>query len=395
MENFPLIFEQFFKRLLVYILILAAAVIGIPVIVILSQPQNFQNAISSLTHSHYFEQTANGSPNSVSSVNTKKSKHLQAPAHLLSMGWLTGTNNQLASYQDLQVVSPLFATIGDNNHVQLDTSASSIANLHAENKKVWGRVTLSTQSDTSVQQFLNNASGMDQTINSLIANAKLTQLDGINLDIEQIPSTDFVVFSQFIEKFSKATKQAQLTLSIDLQPESAITPNIGYFDQQLGTYADYLIFMGYDQHWSTDSTPGPVTSLQWLEDNIKQFIQMGIPPQKLVLGLPTYSRIWKVDQNGYTISSAALSNEYVNNLMQQEHNKETWDPALGDYYTTYNKYGNTYEVWLSNNRSLEEYLNLISKYNLGGVGFWSLDMLSSNDWNQLMNQFNLSHKSHI
>jgi spore germination protein YaaH len=261
--------------------------------------------------------------------------------------------------------------------------------IHNEGKKVWGRVALDSQSDASTHQFLANPNGYQQVIQSITTDAVQNHLDGLNLDIEQIQSTDYIPFTHFIKTLSEGSQQHHLALSIDLQPESMDNPsNLYSFNHQIGKYGDYVIFMGYDEHWSTDQTPGPVTSLRWLENNINQMIQTGIPSQKLLLGLPSYSRIWKVDQNGETLSSVALANEYVNNLMQEEHNHETWDSQQADYYTSYHKYGNTYEVWLTNNRSLEDYLDLITKYHLGGMGFWNLDMMSATDWDQLINHFN-------
>ncbi|WEG10971.1 glycosyl hydrolase family 18 protein [Pullulanibacillus sp. KACC 23026] len=393
MNNLPLIFEHFFKRLFIMILILAIGIVGLPTMVILSQPQNFKNAMYTLSHPNALKSSVHLSNQSINPKTQNKASSNKTSDQLLAMGWLTGENAQLTTYQELKTVSPLFATIGADTQIHMDLSASSIKTLHDEGKKVWGRVTLSTQSDATTQHFLENTGKMTPLIHGLIARALQTKLDGINLDIEQIPAVDRSAYSQFVEKLSKATKQTHLTLSIDLQPEDSTIPHLATYNQQLGKDSDYIIYMGYDQHWSTDAKPGPVTSLEWLEDNIKQFINTGIPPQKLVLGLPSYSRIWQVDKNGETISSSALSNEYINTLMQEEHNKETWNPQLADYYTSYNKNGKHYEVWLSNNRSLLAYLELINKYHLGGVGFWNLNMISSNDWNQLMKQFNSTHKS--
>jgi spore germination protein YaaH len=357
--------------------LIATIVVGIPAIVVLTQP-------------HPFEKTFDFSSQPVNLVK-KPTISSNSPSNLISLGWLVGDNNQLTNYNDLQVVSPLFATIGSSDQIQLNSSPSSISKLQAEGKKVWGRVTLDSQSVTT-HQFLESSNGMEQAIQGITTDAEQNHLNGLNLDIEQIPSTDQHAFSQFIKNLSMATQQDHLTLSIDLQPESKDnSARLTFFNQQLGKYCDYIIFMGYDEHWSTDSTPGPVTSLQWLENNIIQLIQMGIPSQKLLLGLPSYSRIWQVNQNGETINSQALSNEYVNTLMQEEHNKETWEPQQADYYTSYNKNGNTYKVWLTNNRSLEDYLNLVTKYHIDGIGFWNLDMMSSTDWNQLINQFNARH----
>jgi spore germination protein YaaH len=374
MDSLSIFIDRFIRRLLIFFFVIATIVVGVPTIVILSQPHAFSSA----------------SVSPAKTVSLGKTKEQATPSHLVTFGWLVGNNSQLSSYNKLQVASPTFATIDASYNINVTCSPSTISNLHNEGKKVWARITLATQSDAATHQFLNNSKGIKQVIQEITDNAQKNHLDGLNLDIEQIPTTDRDAFSQFVMGLSKAIKQYHMTLSIDLQPESKDNQaSLSSFNQQLGQYSDYIVFMGYDEHWSTDSTPGPVTSLQWLDSNIRQLIQTGIPPQKLLLGLPSYTRIWQVDQNGNAITSLALANEYVSTLMEQNNRHEFWDPTQAVYKISYTKNGNLYKVWLTNDRSLQAYFNLIDEYHIAGVGFWNLDMLSSTDWNNLVKRLNL------
>ncbi|WP_369795827.1 glycosyl hydrolase family 18 protein [Fictibacillus sp. FJAT-27399] len=87
----------------------------------------------------------------------------------------------------------------------------------------------------------------------------------------------------------------------------------------LGKYCDFVVFMGYDEHWSTDPIPGPVTSRPWLKDSIVEFIETGIPTKKIILGLPSYTRIWKRNQSGHIIRNPAFSAKYVENWLSNNH----------------------------------------------------------------------------
>lgn len=388
--------QSFIRRILWFTLSVAVLVVGVPSVIVFSQHQPFSGT-------DLFSSSSGNPTSSAGSTSSITLKPQQNPlpatgssSHMISLGWLVGNDQQVTSFNDLQMVSPLFATIDSSYHVIQQQSTPSITNLQHAGKQVWGRVTLTTQSDASTHLFLQDSSGMKQAIDSLVTAAAKANIDGLNIDIEQVSVSDLSTFGQFIKDLSVPMKQKNINLSIDIQPEPQnASPSYVSFNKLIGTYCDEVVFMGYDLHWSTDSTPGPVTSLHWLDDNIKQFTQTGIPSQKLILGLPSYSRIWEVDQNGATINSLALSNEYVSNLMRQDHHQLTWQPSDATYYTTYQRNGNTYKVWLTNNRSLQDYFNLATKYDLGGIGFWNLNFMSPNNWNQLIKAFNSNHKEKI
>lgn len=394
MESLSLFMESFIKRFFMFFLFIALIVVGVPSIVIFSQPHDFNHSLDLSAHLNTQQTLPVSSTNKINQA-LKPTQPALSASNLISLGWISGNGQQVTQYNDLQVVSPLFATI-DGSYKIHQTQSSSVSTLQKQGKKVWGRVTLNAQSNTATHQFLSDSKGMDQAIKSLVSTALQSHLDGLNIDIEQIPIQDRTVFSQFIQNLSVQTKKDHLNLSVDLQPEPTSTPTSNKaFNQVIAQSCDYVVFMGYDYHWSTDTTPGPVTSLQWLETNVKQFVQNGIPSEKFILGLPTYSRIWQVNSNGQTVTSMALSNEYVNSLMQQENRPITWDPSQANYYTTYSKNGKSYKVWLTNNRSLLEYLNLVTKYHLGGAGFWSLDNISTAVWNQLVDNFDKTYSTDL
>ncbi len=380
MDNLSSYIQRFFRRMVIFIILIAIAVIGIPTLIIFIQHPNSMNGSWAL-------KTADPSHLANRSKPTTKNPSEIAPSKLVTLGWMVGNNHQLASYDKLKIVSPLFATINSSYNLHLNCSPTFISSLQKEGKKVWGRVTLGNQSDTSTHQFLKNSKVWKQVIREIKTRAQQNHLDGLNLDIEQIPLNDRKAFSQFVMSLSKSIIPNHITLSIDIQPEpldrsSTLIP----FNRQLSKYSDYIVFMGYDQHWSTDSSPGPVTSLNWLEGNVKHLIETGVSPQKLIIGLPSYTRIWEVDQSGNTITSMALANQYVSKLLKQTNRPETWDPKQATYDVTYNKNGKRYKVWLTNDRSLQIYFDLVEKYRMAGVGIWNLDMMSSKEWNQLINQ---------
>lgn len=372
MNNLPVLADRLAKLFLIYSIFIAAIVIGIPSAIVLLHSHSGRDVVSTAQPMNVIRHTA-------------KVNQAPPPLHTLSFGWVTGNYSNVTGYNNLQVVSPLFATVSTLNPVKIETTPSLILKLHDEGKKVWGRVTMDEQTAAATQQFLGNPGKMEQTVQEIRDNAEKNHLDGINLDIENLTAEDRTAFTGFMMGLSNALKPNHITLSVDLQPEQGTPDSISSFNKMMGKYCDYIIFMGYDEHWATDPTPGPVTSLQWLRNNVQQFIKTGIPAQKLLLGLPSYTRIWQVNANGGTVLSQAVSSEDLNNLVLKEHRSEQWDPNTGAYYISYLAGGKQYEAWLTNTRSLQTYLQLIHDYRLAGYGFWNLNLMSPNDWNKLPN----------
>ncbi|WML53339.1 glycosyl hydrolase family 18 protein [Neobacillus sp. PS3-12] len=195
----------------------------------------------------------------------------------LNIGWVSGNNQilqHLSDYQNLNIVSPALASIDDqfNLHVTSDAVTNTI---HTQGKAIWARVIMNSDTKTNVHAFLTNQDKVQELIKQIHQTALRNNWNGINLDIENVNAGDREVFSQFIIQLSHELKKTSIVLSIDLPPDPSGKKNQqSPFDHKvLGEYCNYVVFMGYDQHWSTDPIPGPVTSLSWLKQNIQEFIQ--------------------------------------------------------------------------------------------------------------------------
>ncbi|WP_332236730.1 glycosyl hydrolase family 18 protein [Sporolactobacillus sp. KGMB 08714] len=384
MNNLPVLADRLAKLFLIYSLFIAAIVIGIPSAIVLFHSDSADPG-KNIVDTSLEKNVANPAKSESTAKRTTKSSPTPAPLHTLSFGWVTGNYSNLANYNNLQIVSPLFASIGASSPLKVETASPLISKMHGEGKKVWGRVTMEAQTSAATRQFLENPGRINQTAQEIGSNAVKSRMDGINVDIENIGANDRKAFMSFIVALSNALKPNHILLSVDLQPETGGVQNISSFNQVLNQYSDYVVFMGYDEHWATDPTPGPVTSLQWLKNNVQQFIKTGISAQKLLLGLPSYTRVWQVDANGATIQSQAVSSEDFNNLMLKEHHSGQWNSTTGTSYVSYSVGGKQYKAWLMNDQSLQSYLQLIQDYHLAGYGFWNLNLMSANNWNKLPN----------
>ncbi|WP_088011902.1 glycosyl hydrolase family 18 protein [Gottfriedia acidiceleris] len=304
----------------------------------------------------------------------------------ITLGWVTGNNVQVGkytTYQGLNIVSPALLTINEQFNLNIKMMNK---NLSTNNQiAIWPRIVINKDSNKNIHAFLSNEKKKKQIINAIRNSTIKNNWTGVNMDIENVGVQDRNNFSMFINQLSQALHSSNVLLSIDIPPDfkGSGNKNTPFDHQELGLDCDYVIFMGYDQHWSSDPTPGPTTSLNWLKNNLQEMIHTGLPPNKIILALPTYTRIWQLDKNGKVVKNPAYAYSYVERFIQQKHESKIWDPVLGEYTSTFSINDTQYKIWLPSIKSINIYLSLISEMQLGGSAFWNLNLISQKDWNQL------------
>ena len=79
--------------------------------------------------------------------------------------------------------------------------------------------------------------------------------------------------------------------------------NAHYEWKEQGVMADYVIIMGYDEHWGGSEVAGSVASLGYVTEGIEKMVQE-VPAEKVINAVPLYTRIWTTDGNGAVTSKA-------------------------------------------------------------------------------------------
>lgn len=320
-------------------------------------------------------------------INQFSQKQSGTQKSLLTIGWVTGNGasvKNLANYQNLKIVSPALATIDNHYDLQVNSDPSLTNIISEQGKNVWARLLIQSDSNANVHSFLADQSKTKEVIRKLNDAAQANHWYGINVDIENVNREDRQAFSQFMKDLAVQLDKGKILLSIDLPPDPAgMNTNAPFDHELLGKYCDYIIFMGYDQHWSTDPVPGPVTSLSWLKENLQEYIRTGIPPEKLILGLPAYTRVWELDQQGHVVKNPAMPVQSIENALEQNHRTLTWNPRLGEYYTAYTVDNIQYKIWLPTEKSYVLYLGLVSQFHLAGTAVWNLNQIQSDYWNKI------------
>ncbi|MCF8563648.1 glycoside hydrolase [Alicyclobacillus tolerans] len=313
----------------------------------------------------------------------------QSSTKKVALGWVT-YNTPLATEQMIQdnpgitVVSPQWLSVQNasgalQNHIE----PTVVQYAHNRHIKVWAM--LDNQFNAKLtHDVLSSAKSRQNLVNQVLAAAKQGHLDGINVDFENLRTADEANFTTFVQQLHAAMKPLHLVLSVDVTPDIVfLKDNAAFFHAALAAASDYVIVMAYDEHWGGDQTPGPVADVPWVTQSVEDLLDTGVPADKLILGIPFYTRFWWVHSDG-SVTSQAYATSAVSGILQAHHAVSTWNNYLGVAFAKYPKPEGYMEVWYETPATLARKLALINNNDLAGAAVWSLGWSDKNTWSALV-----------
>ena len=286
-----------------------------------------------------------------------------------------GLSEAIQNMTGVNVISPTWFYVTDNNgNIINNATADYVSLAHEKGLKVWGLVDNFTQ-DISTYEVLSRTSSRQNLVSQLVNAAVGAGIDGINVDFEQLSEDVGVHFLEFLRELSIECHKNNLVLSVDNPVPEDFTSHYDRAEQ--GKVVDYVIIMGYDEHYVGSDT-GSVASLPWVEQGVKDTLAE-VPAKRTILAIPFYTRLWKTTDGG-ALTSEAIGMDQAQQAISDNGAETYWDKTTSQNYGTYEGDGATYQIWLEDSKSIAEKVKLIPKYKLAGVAEWKLGFENSGIW---------------
>ncbi len=167
-----------------------------------------------------------------------------------------------------------------------------------------------------------------RTVGELVDLAVDLDVDGINVDVELLDEQDRGGYGEFLaalrSRLVEAIPRARLSVATEAGPRG-----VGNAAKAVEAGVDRVFLMGYDYHWS-GSSPGATSpidrhdgiyDLRW---SIEQYVGVGVPRDRILLGLPLYGMSWHM--NGPDRTSYVL--ERGQTWIPNRHLSVVLDPAF-------------------------------------------------------------------
>ena len=291
----------------------------------------------------------------------------------------------------VNVVSPSFASLKKSGQGELQLNIGEAGKnyinwAHDNGYKIWPIVSNDSLKGTT-SEILNDYKLRENLIDNIVNLTTSYDIDGINIDFEYMKEEDKDMFSRFIIELAPRLKEYGKVLSVDVTaPDGSPDWSMCYNRYKIGQVADYIIFMGYDQNGISSPKEGTTAGADWVEVNIKKFLgQEGVKADKLVLGMPFYTRLWRETTDGPTSSVVWMKN--IDSKIPSNVERK-WDNNIKKYYVEFTENGTTYKMWLEEEESIKAKFALMNNYDLAGAAYWQKDFESPNIWNVVESEIN-------
>ncbi|WP_410512328.1 glycosyl hydrolase family 18 protein [Paenibacillus sp. BR2-3] len=287
----------------------------------------------------------------------------------------------------INVVSPTWFRIVDGEgNVRCQADSGYVQWAHKQGMEVWGLLSNSFEADMTTAALSTYEKRM-RTIVQMLEYSDLYNLDGINIDFENVYTKDGENVTQFMRELKPMAQARNLIVSIDVTPKSNSEMWSLFLDRRaLGAIADFIIVMAYDEHWASSPTAGSVASLPWVENSITRIIEEDdVPPEKIILGIPLYTRIWSETKSDgeIKVSSKAVSMDAVAEIISSKKLKPKFEQASGQNYVEYKEDGIPRKIWIEDKLSLKARVDLAKSSGLGGIASWNRSFANQAAWKAL------------
>ncbi len=298
-----------------------------------------------------------------------------------SIGGIAGNetvSSVIGQAKSLNVISPTWFAISDNEgHIQSYATNDYVTYAHANNIQVWAAVDdFNSLTEFDTEQVLTHSASRATLISSLMEQVTNYGIDGINVDFENIPERYVQSYLQFLRELSVVCRANQIYLSVDNYVPMDFN---SYYDlAEQGVIADYVIVMGYDEHYTGSEEAGSVASIDYVESGITNALKE-VPADKLVNAIPFYTRLWTT--SGGELSSKALHMDGAANAISEYGIELNWDEQTCQYYGEATaEDGSFYQIWNEEARSIEAKLSVMQAAGIKGVAEWALGFETADVW---------------
>jgi spore germination protein YaaH len=269
---------------------------------------------------------------------------------------------------------------GGYNTIHNWKTTALIDSAHANNSKVL--LTVTSFGKEKNKLFLNNIRAQKNLIRQLITLLKERNADGVNLDFEGVRPMERDELTNFIIDLSSSLKTENnnyvVTVSIP-----AFDFNQAYNVANIESHIDLFVIMGYEIHGVRSKTAGPISPLssgnRWtplnLERSVDEYLIAGVPPKKLLLGVPYYGIEWQTYDLKFPSKVKKFERYHTfRNIKKITKNYSSVidEPSLSKYYAYRDQNNNYRQIWFDDSLTLGMKYDWVKEKDIGGIGIWAL-----------------------
>ena len=259
---------------------------------------------------------------------------------------------------DMFSITKISTEINENN-----INTELLNNIRKKDIKVYGMINngydLAGFNTTTTSQILADESKRINSINNINEKIKKYNLDGVVIDFRKLKEKDIDNYIQFIKEL-KAFIKKDVVVNISADEYKQYIPVINY--------ADFSIVNAYGQRNLKSTVSGSVSEINWMKEIISNCLKSA-RSEKIVIGIPSYSILW-TEKNSNVVDSEIYNLKAIQNYIEK--NKLETKNTNGQNYAELKKGSLTYRLWLEDEYSIKNRLEIIKEKEITGIAIYKL-----------------------
>lgn len=234
----------------------------------------------------------------------------------------------------------------------------------------------------------------------LLSEVEKNDFDGIDIDYESIHFPDQPEYFIFLRKlYEELDKQGKI-LSVTVLPkwsDQLVTSSLAETRKvqdwnEISEMAHEVRIMAYEATTPTNTNPGPIAPLPWIEAILK-YALVRIPREKIILGVhlygydgwtnnTTYTTPYLI--NGNTFQPKLQANPITYDIMPArlaKAKKQYLDPETKEQVLIYTGVNGDNIVFYQDAVSMQYRIDIAQKYGVAGIGYWRMGREDINVYN--------------
>lgn len=303
----------------------------------------------------------------------------------IQLGWqynsTTAEFKKQVEQSKVNTLVPRWFFLNSSMQITDHTDSALLTWASSTNREVWPL--LGNRSDAAMtHQMLSSSVNRTSVVSQVTAFVKKYKLDGINVDFENVLPADRAGMTAFVTSLAASLQPIGAVVSVDVSPDLGTDWTEAFDYAKLGAVSDYMILMGYEEHWNGDPIAGSVASLPWVERALDTMLT-DVVRAKVILALPLYTRDWSSASPAtgswdITLAEQGTRARAVGSVRQ-------WNASLEQYVIGYSSNGLARYIWAEESRSLTAKVRMSTDRKIAGLAYWYMGGETADVWNAISN----------
>lgn len=210
--------------------------------------------------------------------------------------------------------------------------------------------------------MLNSEINRENNINKVLKFIKENKFSGVIIDFKKFKTSDKLVYTQYIREMCSVITSNGFKVLVKSGLET-------YIDTEaIINICDSTILELYNQKKINSNISGTHFDYNNIIKIVEKYKEKNIL-HKIILELPLYSILW-TERNGLVVQAEKYSAKLEKEYIEKNNIKLITNEILKQKYFEINKGKITYKMWLEDEYSLNNKLDIVEKYGLRGISLY-------------------------